>query len=134
MASRDQEQVSMQRRFPNKFLFTPLSLILSNYLFLQALLLALIMASTLQQFRKLIMIEKQTINGKDIWFQIEPYHVQRSSPDIIPTEYFTAKYYFQEPSASNNGEIIKDEDGETKLFESPVAALTYASKKFTSRS
>jgi hypothetical protein len=74
------------------------------------------------------MIEKQTINGKDIWLQVEPYHVQRANPDIIPTEYFTAKYYLQDPDSSDSGEIIKDEDGETKLFESPVAALSFASK------
>lgn len=78
------------------------------------------------------MIEKQVVNGKEVWYKIEPYHVERSNPDIIPTEYFTATYYFEEPlSASTNGEPIKDEDGELKLFESPVAALSYASKKLT---
>lgn len=86
------------------------------------------MASTLHGFEKKIMIEKQTINGKDVWLQVEPYHVQRSSPDIIPTEYFTAKYYFEEPHGANEGEIVRDEDGEAKLFESPVAALSYANK------
>jgi hypothetical protein len=74
------------------------------------------------------MIEKQTINGKDVWLKVDPYHVERENPNIIPTEYFTAKYYYNEPTG-NEGETIKDEDGSEKLFESPVAALTYAWKK-----
>jgi hypothetical protein len=79
------------------------------------------------------MIETQSINGKEVWFKIDPYHVQRSSPNIIPTEYFTATYYFQEPvSDTANGETIRDEDGKAKLFESPVAALTFARKKLES--
>ena len=78
------------------------------------------------------MIEKQTINGREVWYKIEPYHVQRSSPDIIPTEYFTATYFFEDPvSTATPGEPIKDEDGEIKLFESPVAALSYASKRLS---
>ena len=74
------------------------------------------------------MIEKQSINGKEVWLEIEPYHVQRSNPNIIPTEYFTAKYYLEEPQPAK-GEVIKDEDGELKLFESPVEALSFASKR-----
>ena len=75
------------------------------------------------------MVEKQIINGKDVWLKVDPYHVERSSPDIIPTEYFTASVYYQEPSTDSiAGEQIKDEDGEPRLFESPVAALTYAWK------
>ena len=76
------------------------------------------------------MIEKQSINNREIWLEVEPYHVERANPNIIPTEYFTAKYYLQEPNAAN-GEVIKDEDGELKLFESPVAALAFARKKIT---
>ena len=76
------------------------------------------------------MIEKQTIDGRDVWLKVDPYHVERDNPNIIPTEYFTATYYFQEPADdTQGGEQVKDEDGETKLFESPVAALTYAWKK-----
>lgn len=76
------------------------------------------------------MIEKQTINGKDVWLQVEPYHIHRENPNIIPTEYFTAKYFLEEPqSGIANGALLMDEDGETKLFESPVAALSYANKK-----
>jgi hypothetical protein len=75
------------------------------------------------------MIEKQTINGKDVWLKVDPYHVERSNPNIIPTEYFTASFYHDEPADDTaGGEQIKDEDGEPKLFESPVAALTYAWK------
>lgn len=79
------------------------------------------------------MLEKQIINGQDVWFQIEPYHVQRANPDIIPTEYFTATYYLREPTSAENGETIKDEHGGTKLFESPVAALSFVTKKLAGR-
>lgn len=75
------------------------------------------------------MVEKQTIDGKDVWLKIDPYRLERENPNIIPTEYFTAAYYYEEPSeAITGGEQVKDEDGELKLFESPVAALTYAWK------
>lgn len=74
------------------------------------------------------MIERQSINGKDIWIEIQPYHMERSSPKTIPTEYFTAKYYLDEPNSAS-GEVFKDENGDLRLFESPVAALTFASKK-----
>lgn len=75
------------------------------------------------------MIEKQTINGKEVWLKVDPYHVERENRNIIPTEYFTATYYLQEPTSdASTGELVK-EDGETKLFESPVAALTYARKQ-----
>lgn len=75
------------------------------------------------------MIEQQNINGKEVWLKIEPYHVERSNPNIIPTEYFTASYFLQPPAADTaNGEMIKEE-GEAKLFESPVAALSFVQKK-----
>jgi hypothetical protein len=76
------------------------------------------------------MIEKQSINGKDVWVEIEPYHVERNNPRTIPTEYFTAKYYLNEPNAAV-GESFKDENGDLQLFESPVAALTFANRKLT---
>lgn len=74
------------------------------------------------------MIEKQTINGKDVWLKVDPYHVDRENRNVIPTEYFTATYYIEEPAADSSiqGQLVKDEEGETKLFESPVAALSYA--------
>jgi hypothetical protein len=74
------------------------------------------------------MIEKQSINGKNVWVEIEPFHVERKNPKTIPTEYFTARYYMDEPNSAS-GEIFKDENGELKLFESPVAALTFANKE-----
>ena len=74
------------------------------------------------------MIEKHSINGKDDWIEIEPFHVERDNPRTIPTEYFTARYYMDEPNGAS-GETLKDENGESKLFESPVAALTFANKK-----
>jgi hypothetical protein len=74
------------------------------------------------------MIEKQSINGKEVWVEIEPYHVERTSARTIPTEYFTARYYLSEPDSAS-GEILKDENGELRLFESPVAALTFANNK-----
>jgi hypothetical protein len=75
------------------------------------------------------MIEKQSINGKEVWLKVDPYHVQRANRNIIPTEYFTATCYLQEPASdSMSGEVVTDEDGEPKLFESPVAALAFARK------
>jgi hypothetical protein len=75
------------------------------------------------------MIEKQTIKDRDIWLKVDPYKVQRSNPDIIPTEYFTVSYFINEPlQETDRGEIVKDEEGNIKLFESPVAALSYARK------
>jgi|GEM_PF-365667 len=88
------------------------------------------MASTLYECEKRIMIEMQSIKGKEVWLKVDPYPVQRSNPNIIPTEYFTASYYLQQQASdATAGEIIKDEDGELKLFESPVAALTFARKR-----
>jgi hypothetical protein len=76
------------------------------------------------------MIERQHINKKDVWLKVDPLHVHRENPNIIPTEYFTVSYYLQQPSAENtDGRIIKDENDEPKLFESPVAAISYAAKK-----
>jgi hypothetical protein len=86
-------------------------------------------ASTLQQSSKKVMVEKQSINGKEVWLKVDPYHVERANRNIIPTEYFTATCYMQEPaSGSPVGELVTDEDGEPKLFESPVAALAFARK------
>jgi hypothetical protein len=75
------------------------------------------------------MIERQSIKGKDVWLKVDPLPVQRERPDIIPTEYFTASFYLKEPDSDTNGEMIKDEDGEPKMFESPVAALSFARKR-----
>lgn len=78
---------------------------------------------------KMVMIEQQSVNGKDVWIKVDAHPVERENPNIIPTEYFTATYYLQHPVNGNaDGEKMKDEDGETKLFESPVAALTEARK------
>jgi hypothetical protein len=75
------------------------------------------------------MIEKQIINGKEVWLKVDPYHVPRPNPNIIPTEYFTAAYFLQEPTTEfSDGEMIKGEDGGPMLFESPVEALTAARK------
>ncbi|MFL5739084.1 MAG: hypothetical protein ACJ75B_02620 [Flavisolibacter sp.] len=78
------------------------------------------------------MVEKQTIRGKTVWFQIDACPADRENPRTIPTEYFTASYFFEEPAGNNGGEMIRNESGETKLFESPVEALTYARKKVES--
>jgi len=77
------------------------------------------------------MIEHQNINGRDVWLKVDPHPVQRENPNIFPTEYFTATYYLQEPQpAPIHGQTIQDDDGDgPKLFESPVAALTYAWRK-----
>jgi len=77
------------------------------------------------------MIEKQSINGREFWVEVEPYHVERNNPRTIPTAYFTVRYYLQDPtsSAKTAGELIVDKDGQAKLFESPVAALQFANEK-----
>ncbi len=81
-----------------------------------------------------VMIEKQNINGKDVWLKIDPYHVERENPNIIPTEYFTATYYIEEPSDEKIKGVVISEDDETRprLFESPVAAMSYVWKKLRS--
>jgi len=76
------------------------------------------------------MTEQQIINGRKVWIKIEPYHVDRSNPNIIPTEYFTASYFLQPPAPDAvNGQPVNDDNGKPKLFESPVAALSYTEKK-----
>jgi hypothetical protein len=91
------------------------------------------MASTLQQKLKDCMIEKQSINGREVWLKINPYRVQRANPNIIPTEYFTATWYLADPEGGNlNGETVNDEEGAPKLFESPVAALNFTRKRLES--
>lgn len=74
------------------------------------------------------MTEKLSINGKDVWVVVEPHLVPRENMHIIPTEYFTAMYYLQEPGNDDvSGELFID-GMEPRLFESPVAALEYAQK------
>ena len=75
------------------------------------------------------MVERQSINGKEVWLKVDPHPVERANHNIIPTEYFTASWYLQEPGTTNSGETIKDEEGTPKLFTSPVEALSYAWKK-----
>ena len=80
------------------------------------------------------MIEKQNFNGREVWIKVDPYRVERRNRNIIPTEYFTAGYYFSEPSSNSRvGETIKDDDGEVRLFESPVEALSFARKQLEKR-
>jgi len=74
------------------------------------------------------MIEKQSINGKDVWLEVQPHHVHRENANIIPTEYFTARYYLLAPDVGT-AEMITEKDGKPKLFESPVAALEFANEK-----
>lgn len=76
------------------------------------------------------MIEKQSINGKDVWIEVEQQPAHRDNPNVIPTEYFIAKYYLEE-SLAGSAVVITDEEGKPILFESPVAALTFISKKLT---
>lgn len=76
------------------------------------------------------MTEKLSINGKDVWVVIEPHLVPRENMHIIPTEYFTALYYLQEPDEQVSGEVFID-GTEPRLFESSVAALEYAREKLT---
>ena len=80
--------------------------------------------------KEIVMTEKHSINGKDVWLRVDPYDMERASPNIIPTEYFTATYYLDEPGTENKGgETINGEDGKLKLFESPVEALSFLRKR-----
>lgn len=76
------------------------------------------------------MIEKQSINGREVWVEVEQQPANRNNPNVIPTEYFTARYYLEEPGRGS-GKVLTDDDGEPKLFESPVAALSFASKQLS---
>ena len=78
------------------------------------------------------MIEKQSINGKEVWIEVQQQPANRSNPNTIPTEYFIARYFFEEP-ATGEGRWFTDDDGEPRLFESPVAALSNAGKKLAER-
>lgn len=75
------------------------------------------------------MTEKQNINGRDVWLKVDAYPVERDNPNIIPTEYFTATYSFNENFGDEADNIMKDDEGQTRLFESPVAALSFARKR-----
>ena len=70
------------------------------------------------------MIEKHTLNGRDVWLEVQQQPAHRQNPNIIPTEYFTARYYLEEPQGAE-GKVLLDDDGQPKLFESPVEALNY---------
>ena len=73
------------------------------------------------------MIEKHSIRGQEVWIRVNPHPANRPNPNIIPTEYFTADYYLEEPTRGNvKAEMIQDENGAPRLFESPVEALSYA--------
>jgi hypothetical protein len=76
------------------------------------------------------MIEKQSINGKDVWIEVEQQPANRINTNTIPTEYFIAKYYLNE-SLSGTPVTITDDEGKPVLFESPVEALTFIQKKLT---
>jgi hypothetical protein len=76
------------------------------------------------------MTEHQIINGRKVWIKVEPYHVDRDNPNIIPTEYFTASYFLQQTSSdAEDWHPINDDNGKPKLFESPVAAVSYTEKR-----
>ena len=70
------------------------------------------------------MIEKHSLNGRDVWLEVQQQPAHRQNPNIIPTEYFTARYYLEEPQGAEGKDLL-DDDGQPKLFESPVAALNY---------
>ncbi|HUQ64937.1 MAG TPA: hypothetical protein VM101_02210 [Flavitalea sp.] len=70
------------------------------------------------------MIEKHSINDRDVWLEVLQQPANRPNPNTIPTEYFTARYYLEEP-LNAEGKVLIDDDGQPKLFESPVAALNY---------
>lgn len=74
------------------------------------------------------MTEKVSIKGKEIWIVIEPHAMERSNPNVITTEYFTASYHVKDPVESP-AILFTKEDTSPCMFESPVAALEYANEK-----
>ena len=76
------------------------------------------------------MTEQLEINNQSVWIRIEPLHVLRDNPNVIPTEYFTASYFKEQPGDGIKGIVVTDDNNETKLFESPVAALSYTEKNW----
>ena len=75
------------------------------------------------------MTEKLLIKNKDVWVVVEPLTVPRDNAAVVPTEYFIVFYNLQEPEGTMPGELLRETDNRPKLFESPVAALEYASEK-----
>lgn len=76
------------------------------------------------------MIEKHSIRGQEVWIRVNAHPANRPNPNIIPTEYFTADYYLEEPTRGNvKAEFIQDENGGPRLFESPVEALSFARRR-----
>jgi hypothetical protein len=73
------------------------------------------------------MIEKHSINDRDVWLEVQQQPANRKNPNTIPTEYFTARYYLEEPRGAE-GKVLMDDEGQPKLFESPVAALNYVNE------
>jgi hypothetical protein len=79
------------------------------------------------------MIEKHSIRGQEVWIRVNPHPANRPNPNIIPTEYFTADYYMEEPTRGHpKAEVIHDETGAPRLFESPVEALNYTRRELES--
>lgn len=78
------------------------------------------------------MIEQQNINGRDVLLRVEPHRPERENANIIPREYFTVSYYLEQKDSEEGGELINDDDGSPKLFESPVAAISFARKRLES--
>lgn len=80
------------------------------------------------------MTEKITINGEDVWLIIDPQDAQHGNPNIIPAEYFIARYCLQDPEvyigahapASISDNLFRAENEEPKRFLSPVEAIEYA--------
>ena len=76
------------------------------------------------------MIEKHSIRGQEVWIRVNPHPANRPNPKTIPTEYFTADYYLEEPTRGNlKAEYIKGDDGGPRHFESPVEALNCARRR-----
>jgi hypothetical protein len=83
---------------------------------------------------KIIMTEKITVDGKEVWIVLEAIDAQQGNPNIIPAEYFVAYYSLHEPliEASSHepgkmpGKLFTDGNEAPKRFLSPVEAIEYA--------
>jgi len=84
--------------------------------------------SSMRLYNGVLMIEKVSIKGNDVWIMIEPHAMLEPCHDT-PREYFTASYHLLDPATAPGGILFVERDKTPIRFESPVEALEYANEK-----
>jgi hypothetical protein len=78
--------------------------------------------------------EKRQIDGQEFWFSIEqPCEPDPDTGDLKDASGYYVAFSLREPSASLQGEIVKDDRGLARLFSSPAEALAAGIKEVTAR-